>query len=84
MKLTKDEIDSLRSLKNSPGYAVLLKIEEDAKNKLANKLFESDFSNPSHLKVLEKNQIYMRARRDLFENIDSHSREIYVPDEVSS
>ena len=82
MKLTDDEKHHLKQLKNSAGYRVLIMIEEDAKKKLADLLFRSDFTNPEHLRILEKNQTYQQARDDLLKNIESYTREIYTPEGV--
>jgi hypothetical protein len=54
-------------------------IEDEAKAKRAELLFKSDFTNPEHIKLLEKNQLYQSARDDLLKNIDSHTREVFSP-----
>ena len=79
MKLTDEQKKYLKELKESAGYRVLMLIENDARASLSELLFKSDFSNPENIKVLERNQVYQKARDDLFKNIDSHTREVFTP-----
>ena len=79
MKLTKDEIESLKSFKNHPWYKILEKIENKASIDLWNLLLSWDLTDEKILDVIKKNQVYHKARKDFFENVESHIKEIYNP-----
>lgn len=77
MNLTKQEKEMLQSLTEHPGFAVLQKVEEDAKNRLGRELLKLDWNNKDHIKLLKDNQVYLKAREDFFASIKSASIQIY-------
>jgi len=79
MKITKEEKELLKELKNHPWFKILEKIEDEAINNLWKFLLNSDLNNEKDIEVIKKNQIYVKARRDFMKNIDNHLKEIYTP-----
>jgi len=80
MKLTKDQKRSLEQLKNHEGYKVLELIEKEAREDLWAFLLTSDLNNKEDLEIIQKNQLYVKARKDFLENINTHVQEIYTPE----
>lgn len=79
MKLSKDQKEELRALKNHPWFKILELIEKEAKNDLWELLLKADLTKEDQLEVLKKNQLYMKAREDFLQNIDRHLQESYSP-----
>lgn len=79
MQLTKDEIESLKSLKNHPWYKVLEKIEFQATVDLWNLLLKGNLNDEKQIEIIKTNQLYHKARQWFFENVEKHIIEIYNP-----
>jgi len=79
MKLTKDQIQALKSLKNHPGYQVLIMIEEDARHRMWDYIINANLEDKDQLEVIKANQIYCKARQDFLNNLDNATAEIYSP-----
>jgi len=78
--ITKEEKELLKSWRYHPGYQVYQKLVDDKLARLTEKLMgDVDLENPSHLKVLRDNQIYMRALKDSLKIVDTNTNEVYVP-----
>ena len=79
MRLNEDQKEQLRSLVNHPWFRIWEMIEEDARNKLWQKLLEVDLNNSDHLKIIKENQTYVKARKDFMINIKTNMSKIYNP-----
>lgn len=80
MILTKDEKELLKVWRLHPGYVVFNKLVDDRLSRLTETLMKDvDLENPSHLKTLRDNQIYMRALRDCVNTIETNTNGIYSP-----
>lgn len=76
LQLTKDEKEILKAFKNHEWFRILEKIENEARLIFAENLEVADLDNPAHLKILRDNQIYSKARKDFYSNIDRYTQEI--------
>ena len=80
MQLSKDEKELLKVWRSHPGYVVFNKLVDDRLARLTETLMKDvDLENPSHLKTLRDNQIYMRALRDCVNTIETNTNGIYSP-----
>ena len=79
MTLNKDQKEQLKSLTEHPGFKVWELIEEDARNRLWQRILSADLSNENELKLIQENQIYVKARQDFFVNIKTSTASIYNP-----
>lgn len=80
MILTKDEKELLKVWRLHPGYVVFNKLVDDRLSRLTETLMKDvDLENPSHLKTLKDNQIYMRALKDCVNTIETNTNGIYYP-----
>lgn len=78
--ITKEEKELLKSWRSHPGYQVYQKLVDEKLARLTETLMRDvDLENPSHLKVLRDNQIYMRALKDSLKIVDTNTNEVYVP-----
>ena len=64
MQLTKDQKVSLQQLKKHEWYNVLKTIEDEAKRELWEFLLTSDLTDPKHIEMITKNQLYIKARTE--------------------
>lgn len=81
-KLTKEEVELLKAFKNSPYYSLLKKIEEEEIAKLGIRLLSANLDDKNELEIIRRNQIYVEARKDFFNNVDKKTREISNPEEL--
>lgn len=80
MQITKDEKELLKVWRLHPGYVVFNKLVDDRLSRLTETLMKDvDLENPSHLKTLRDNQIYMRALKDCVNTIETNTNGIYSP-----
>lgn len=80
IELTQEEKKILQDFKWSPVYKLLVRIEENEMNKITQIIMaNTDFNNKDHIRILEKNQDYCKARKDFLQNIDKHTKWIYTP-----
>lgn len=77
MKLTEEQKQELKQLKNMPGWKVLLDIEKDANDELYRRLATFDIDNEQDRITIKVWQQYSRARNDFFQNTEKHIREVY-------
>ena len=83
MKLTKDEKEALKAIKNHHWYKVLEKIHEEAiKNLWISILTNSDLDNPQDITIIKRNKDFIQARSDFFRDTEKHLREIYSNETV--
>lgn len=82
MKLSKDNIEALKSLVKHPGFAVVEQLEEQARIKLWQWILDVDLTDEKNLKIIKENQVYTKARADFLQNIKKHTAEIYNPVDV--
>lgn len=78
MQLTPEQKADLKELVKSRGFKVLLLIHEQATNDLGRKLLTSKLTE-SDIETIKKNQTYMRAREDFFQDVQKHINEVYIP-----
>ena len=64
MKLTKQELNQLKEMRESAGWKILERIEEEERQKLWEMLLTADLSDENQMKIIRENQIYTKARRD--------------------
>lgn len=79
MKLTKEQKETLQSLKKHPWYAVLELIEEQRLQELWIQLLNMDLTDSKNIERMQKEQIYAQARRDFLLNVTSHTTDNYIP-----
>lgn len=77
MKLTEEQKQELKQLKNMPGWKVLLDIEKEANDELYRRLATFDIDNEQDRTTIKVWQQYSRARNDFFQNTEKHIREVY-------
>lgn len=77
MKLTEEQKQELKQLKNMPGWKVLLEIEKEANDELYRRLATFDIDNEQDRTTIKIWQQYSRARNDFFQNTEKHIREVY-------
>lgn len=77
MKLTEEQKQELKQLKNMPGWKVLLDIEKEANDELYRRLATFDVDNEKDRETIKIWQQYSRARNDFFNNTEKHIREVY-------
>lgn len=64
MKLTKEELAQLKEMRESAGFKILERIEEEERQKLWEMLLTADLSDENQMKIIRENQIYVKARQD--------------------
>lgn len=64
MKLTKQELNQLKEMRESAGWKILERIEEEERQKLWEMLLTADLSDENQMKIIRENQIYVKARQD--------------------
>lgn len=64
MKLTKEELNQLKEMRESAGWKILERIEEEERRKLWEMLLTADLSDENQMKIIRENQIYVKARQD--------------------
>lgn len=64
MKLTKEEINQLKELRQHPWFKILERIEEEERRKLWEMLITAKLDDEEQMKILRENQIYAKARKD--------------------
>lgn len=79
MKLTQDQIDTLKSFKKHPWYQVLMMLEEDARHRMWDYIINADLDDAKQIELIKTNQIYAKARKDFLMNLDEATAEIYSP-----
>lgn len=79
MKLSKDNIEALKSLVKHPGFAVVEQLEKDARIQLWQWILDVDLTDEKNLRIIKENQTYTKARSDFLQNIKKHTAEIYNP-----
>lgn len=79
MKLTQDQIDTLKSFKKHPWYQVLMMLEEDARHRMWDYIINADLDDVKQIELIKTNQIYAKARKDFLMNLDEATAEIYSP-----
>jgi len=77
MKLTQEQKESLKQLKNMPWWKVLLEIEKEANDELYRRLATFDIDNEKDRTTIKIWQQYSKAREDFFQNTEKHIREVY-------
>lgn len=78
--LTKDNKEALKSLVKHPWWAVVEKLEEEARIELGNKLIRADLLDPEQISILRDNQTYVKARIDFMKMIQDNLGEVYTPE----
>ena len=64
MKLTKQELNYLKEMRETQWFKILEKIEEEERRKLWELLLTADLSDENQMKIIRENQIYAKARKD--------------------
>ena len=64
MKLTKEELNQLKEMRESAGWKILERIEEEERRKLWEMLLTADLNDENQMKIIRENQIYVKARQD--------------------
>lgn len=64
MKLTKEELNQLKEMRESAGWKILERIEEEERRKLWEMLLTADLNDENQMKIIRENQIYAKARQD--------------------
>lgn len=64
MKLTKQELNYLKEMRETQWFKILEKIEEEERRKLWEMLLTADLSDENQMKIIRENQIYAKARKD--------------------
>jgi len=77
MKLTQEQKESLKQLKNMPWWKVLLEIEKEANDELYRRLATFNVDNEQDRTTIKVWQQYSKAREDFFQNTEKHIREVY-------
>jgi hypothetical protein len=81
LTLSKEQKESLVAMRNTQGFQVMRLIEQEHLKDFALNFAETfDIKNPDHLKRLEIDQLYIRARTDFMNNAESNMSESYAPD----
>lgn len=78
MKLTTEQKAELKQLKNMPWWKVLEAIEKEANDELFWRLATFDIDNEQDRLTIKKWQTYAQARKDFFNNTESHLKEAYI------
>lgn len=76
MILNEDDKRQLKELKKHPWFKILERLEQEASNILFKHLSNFDLSNPESIKIIQKEQIYQKARNDFIYNTEDHLKEI--------
>lgn len=80
MILTEQEKKQIEETKNTTGWAIIKKLEEEASMRLFSSIASVDLDNKENINYIKTQQIYSKARKDFFENIEAHLTRAYEPE----
>ena len=64
MKLTKEELNQLKEMRETQWFKILERIEKEERQKLWEMLLTADLNDENQMKIIRENQIYVKARQD--------------------
>jgi len=80
MELTKEQTIALKWMRKHPWYKVLLDIQEDIVSRLWKSLLNVNLKDEKTIKILEDNQIYVKAMSTFLKETEKFTQEVYSPD----
>ncbi len=76
MELSTEERNVLKAFREHAWFNILEKINQCALNDLTKMLMVADLNDQESLAIIQKNQLYLKARSDFLYDIDSHIQDI--------
>lgn len=78
LTLTSEQKEDLKNLKRQPWFKILEMIHEQVTYDLGKKLLNCSL-NEKDIEIIKRNQDYLKAREDFFNDIEKHLNSVYTP-----